>query len=1134
MTERVKVPDLAERAAAIDPRRSFIVQAPAGSGKTALLIQRYLRLLAHVDAPEEIVAMTFTRKAAGEMRERVLVALRVAHEDATADDDHARSVKELARAALARDRECGWELLSNPSRLRIQTIDALCASLARQMPLLSGFGAVPSMTDDASELHRLAARETLALLEADAQWTASIERLVGHLDNRLPEIEQLLADMLARRDQWLRHVYREGDSASQRQSLEAALAQAGVSALRALNAALSPDERAEMFVLAQFAAGNLTRRPGDEWSGWLDAGDIETIDVTALPRWRAWVSVLLTQKDEWRRQLDVRCGFPPATRAPDARARALYQDMKRRGEALLTRLADADAVHTALQEVRASPPPHYTDAQWAIMRALFELLPLAVAQLQVVFRDRGEVDFTEVAQAALRALGEPQAPTDLALALDYRIRHLLVDEFQDTSLTQFALLERLTTGWQPGEGRTLFLVGDPMQSIYRFREAEVGLFLRARERGIGDLRPESLVLSANFRSTSAVVDWVNQTFTHVLPRQEDASLGAIAYRASAAVNDAHRDSGVEIHAITGDDPRLEAARVLAIVRSERERAPEDRVVVLVQARPHLAHILPALKVAGLRYRAIEIEQLGHRSVIQDLLALTRALLHPADRIAWLAILRAPWCGLTLADLHVLGDDRDVPICAAIDDDARCARLSEDGWARLQRVRAVLREARAQRMRGGLSRYVERTWLALGAPAALDDATDLEDARVYFDLIEAMDQGGALDLDRLAQEAASLFAVPDLAADDRLQVMTVHKAKGLEFDVVVLAGLGRRARSEGRRLLLWAETSGMRREASLLLAPIPHSVEESEPIYAYLRRLERRKAQLEAGRLLYVAATRARSRLHIVAQTPIVQTDAGPRAKAPNGGCLLRELWPQVAEYFDAQARAMGSVATIERAPATAPVLQRIPGDWLPPMPPPAVRISANAPEVGEEAIEFVWASDTARHVGTVVHRMLRHIAHSGVHRWDRTRVTGARASYRLALLRLGVVEGELEAAADRVESALLGVLDDARGRWLLDDAHQDAHCEYALTGWNGQRAINVVLDRTFVDSDGVRWIVDYKVGVHAGADVEAFLDNEQARYRAQLERYAAIIQTLDTRPIRLGLYFPLMRGWRAWAPPERG
>src|SRR5688572_18366621 len=161
------IADFTARRRALDPAGSFIVQAPAGSGKTELLIQRYLCLLAHVEHPEEIIAVTFTKKAAGEMRERVLEALEHARAGKTPATEHEKLTLDLAAAAMARDIAQGWQIADNPSRLRIQTIDSLCAALTRQMPLLSRFGAQPESIEDASALYLEAARSTVALVESD-------------------------------------------------------------------------------------------------------------------------------------------------------------------------------------------------------------------------------------------------------------------------------------------------------------------------------------------------------------------------------------------------------------------------------------------------------------------------------------------------------------------------------------------------------------------------------------------------------------------------------------------------------------------------------------------------------------------------------------------------------------------------------------------------------------------------------------------------------------------------------------------------------------------------------------------------------------------------------------------------------
>lgn len=1133
MSER-QIADAGEREHALDPAQSFIVQAPAGSGKTGLLIQRYLRLMTTVSAPEEVLAITFTRKAAGEMRARVLEALQRARSGTVAQQDHDRKTLELAGAVLRHADAQGWELLENASRLRIQTIDALCASLTRQMPVLSHFGAPPSVSEDARELYRLAARETLTL-RRQAPWPPAVERLLRHLDNNLALVEGLLADMLARRDQWLRHVARAGATADARPILEQALARVVSDALAGLRRHIADANATEILALARYAAANLREAGADsEILDCLDLALLPAGDAGDLPAWRGLAALLLKADGEWRKSFNKDIGFPAPSTARHAEGKARCQAMKARAEALIADLSTTPGLHEHLRGVRALPPVRYSMDQWEVMRSLIELLPTAVAHLKVVFSGRGQVDFTEVAQASVRALGTSDEPTDLALSLDYRLRHILVDEFQDTSLSQYDLLAGLTAGWQPGDGRTLFLVGDPMQSIYRFREAEVGLFLRARHTGIGQVALTPLTLRVNFRSRRPIVEWVNETFVRVLPREEDLTTGAVPYTPSVAFHDAHSADGVFVHPVLDEAPTAEASRVVALVQAARTRDPQGTIAILVQARTHLTHVLPALKAAGLAYRAIDIEQLGQRPLVQDLLALTRALLHPADRVAWLAVLRAPWCGLTLADLVVLAGDPRRVICEAMTDDSLQAALSDDARRRLGRVAPVLLEARQRRRRLPLRRWVEAAWLRLGGPACTDKPGDLEDARVFFELLEELDEAGDLpELPRLIERVEQLFALPDADASDSLQVMTVHKAKGLEFDTVIITGLARAQRGDDKRLLMWMERPRTDGQSDLLLAPVAPIGADQDPIYAYIGAIDRRKGGHETGRLLYVAATRARSQLHLLAQAVVDEVDGRRCVKAPRKGCLLQQLWPVVEPVFvqAAARREAGTVQAIAAGTSGPPAMRRLAVDWQLPPPPAGVSGAVVAPaparEDSREAVEFRWATDTARHVGTVVHRMLRQIAEQGVTHWDAARVRARRGIYRAVLAQLGVPEAGLKPAVERVETALMQVLADSRGRWLLDNTHAESRCEFALTGIIKDKPVNIIVDRTFI-ANGVRWIVDYKVGAHEGTEVDAFLDNERLRYAPQLERYRSLFTEMESRPIRLGLYFPLLQGWREW------
>ncbi len=196
------IADSAARLRALDVSQSFIVQAPAGSGKTELLIQRYLKLLETVETPDAVVAITFTRKAAGEMRSRVMEALRTARSGVEPEAEHERLTFQIARQVLEHERRLEWNLLQNPARLRIETIDALCAAITRRMPWLSRFGAMPEISEKAQDLYREAARNTLGHLERDTRrWPICCCIWTTIFKGRA----QLIGQMLEKRDQWLRH-----------------------------------------------------------------------------------------------------------------------------------------------------------------------------------------------------------------------------------------------------------------------------------------------------------------------------------------------------------------------------------------------------------------------------------------------------------------------------------------------------------------------------------------------------------------------------------------------------------------------------------------------------------------------------------------------------------------------------------------------------------------------------------------------------------------------------------------------------------------------------------------------------------------------------------------------------------------
>jgi len=1081
--------DEPQRKEALDPTRSFTVRAPAGSGKTELLIQRYLRLLAVVNKPESIVAITFTRKAAGEMLDRILAALRDAKQETPVEKPHLQTTRQLALAVLERDRELAWELLDHPGRLRVQTIDSLCMSITGEMPWLARLGGMPRVEEDARQLYEEAAH--LSLLDGSPAFQQALTTLLRHLDNNTTHARELIASMLAKRDQWMKLML--ADDYQARQDLEQALADTVIDGLAAVEGLVPHDQRETWMDLTRFTS----KLDFAKWPG------IATVDVGV---WRRLAGVVLTGGADWRKRkgLTVKCGFPPGSDV-----------QKNRCTDLIAVLEQREGLRDALARLRRLPPPRYTDEQWDVLRALLRTLKLAVAQLQMVFRAERVIDFMELGIAARDALGQIDNPTEVAYRIDSRIEHLLVDEFQDTSRAQFELLQQLTGGWQPCDGRTLFLVGDPMQSIYRFRQAEVGLFGEVERKGIGDLSLEPLHLRLNRRSGPAIVERVNALFTDSFPKTVDDQTGAVPYTDSQAAQTGDGDVVTLDGFVEGED-QLEASCVIRRIDEARREDPNGSIAILVRARSHLFAITGALKTAALPFSAVDIDSLAERSVVRDLLALTRALLNPADRVAWLSILRAPWCGLTLADLEALVRERlSTGVWECLQD---VHALSDDGQARATRLRDIVQAAFAEQGRWPLRRWVELVWMKLGGPACLDGESALQDAKAYFDLLEASQSGADLrDFDRFENRVAELYAQPENPASAGLQVMTIHKAKGLEFDTVIVPGLGRHSKLEDKPLILFHEwREGDHFEC--LMAPIDETRAEPDALYRYLRDIERQKDKWERARQLYVAATRAKKRLHLMGHARLDRTGE-PK---PASDSMLADLWPALSIEEVDRFRRNTAIAPVAAQPPES-VLRRLPDSWhLPHLPTPVEWQSAAAPYAEPHEPTFEWVGESLRHAGTVVHAFLQRMPNVDAEPPDA-------AVIRRSLTHAGVSPLDLEATAQRVRQALARIRTSRRGRWILEP-HEDSHTEYAVTGVVNGEVVRGLVDRTFIDA-GIRWIIDFKTSAHEGGNLEAFLDEQQRRYSDQMERYARILTALGT-PVKVGLYFPLLDEWREWSPKK--
>ena len=425
--------------------------------------------------------------------------------------------------------------------------------------------------------------------------------------------------------------------------------------------------------------------------------------------------------------------------------------------------------------------------------------------------------------------------------------------------------------------------------------------------------------------------------------------------------------------------------------------------------------------------------------------------------------------------------------------------------------------------------VERVWLALGGPSACAHESELASARRFLLALDQEDRkrlrGRPLDFEALMNR----LHAQDAARPGAVSLMTIHGAKGLEFDHVFILGVGRRGRGDDPRLLNWLELPRAQGDDHLVMAPIrvrdEDSDAESDSINPYIDLLHRERLRNERARLAYVALTRARRSLHLYLHPRRRDVDGETEFNA-DARSLLHCLWPALGSdmgglpVIDA-----GRADATEIDPATTQRRQRLTRRFTPPTPPGDVMARGELLPVDEpEDLEFNWARQTARRVGTVVHEALERFGHGSLPRAEDLPALRARLESRLQAL--GVEAAAARAGAERALTALRGTLDDPRGRWLFDASHREAHSELALTGLRGGQIVNAVIDRTFIAADGVRWVVDFKTSPHEGGDLAEFLEAEARRYEPQLRRYVHLARGLGPEPVRAGLYFPLLAAWR--------
>jgi ATP-dependent helicase/nuclease subunit A len=1133
--------DQEAREQALDPRRSFHLEAPAGSGKTSVLLARFLTLLARVDAPEELLALTFTRKAAGELRTRVMQLLRAGAElkpDASPMDRRLVDLAQEVFRHFSRKQVPLQEILA-PERLPVMTFHGFCARLLALAPQEAGLSLEFRLVEgqDAEWLKQDALEELRRRLAArpasDPARRALVSRLV-RLNNNWPRLTGELRTLLDRRDtlqDFLALVRESRDPGSYATLMTSRLAAALASDLAALAGGLAASDLGRAWPefwrylhdhQAPLAAALPPEPPGAE--------------LADLPVWQRLAQAILTQKGGVRKRFGQGDGFPPRFSG------GVWDEALR---ALPPRFFDL------LARYRDLPPEPVFTGEVTGLQDLLLLLWEALAVYGELCRRQGVLDFIDLEMAALKLLAAESLSGLLSL-LDWRLQHLLVDEFQDTSENQKILLCRLLSGWEAELGRTLTVVGDPKQSIYGWRRAKLSLFLEAR-RGLRcesdfTFPLESLSLTTNFRASRRLINWVNQVFgdTVMAPGREAEGL---VFQAASPAPAAPEGEAPHLALFVDDDKpaaRQTEARWLArrLMQALQEQPAGDTIGVLLFARTHLKAYLEALQEAGLSVRVREGLKLADSRAVQHLHNLARALVRPHDDLAWAGLLAGPWGPQSLAAVAQ----------AAL---AQGSLWSEKlrSWTEtaacpppVQQCTAALLQAQQQTGRRPLHEIIRDFLLAADAwtgIAAWEGPPGVANARMYLELLARAESGLPETTYQKADfHLAEAYQPPDPRAQDSpIELMTVHGAKGLEFDRVFLPYLDWQPLAKGGRTpppFLLEEIPGA--AYGLALAP-PYEQKTPSLLYRSLKNLQDRRVLAEARRVFYVAATRARKQLFLSGVCGLAG-DGAPRvpAQSPLGWLwehyqpgflpfeqpvvlpdpeLRVELFEGLPETDRLPAALVDLPEPLRFAPEPAPYVlvfpsQLVKDERLAPDP-------AFAPEDGSDAAltePLPAAADlVARLRGEVMHRLLE------------TAALGKAlpaAPGVAAALRHGGLEPETAALlAPEILAEAEACLGDPFLARLLSPALPKSQSEWRLEDAPGEGLIRRgQIDRLAHDGKDW-WLVDYKTSrPPEGGDWQAFATAEAAKYRPQLLAYrdmAAKALGLAPEAVRAALYFTACR-----------
>ncbi|MBD3587237.1 UvrD-helicase domain-containing protein [Salinimonas sp. HHU 13199] len=1090
-----------------------LLDASAGTGKTSELVKRTLQAYLAVSTPDQVLDLTFTNKAASEMRQRIISELKNADLETFVESTHEKEMRSLATKVLARDKALGWDILKNPNQLEIKTFDSLCSSIVSQVPLTSKVGGAAVVADNPTSIYKLAADELLRDYKKDCAWSSNVRRLLQHVNHNFETASSMLVELLGSRDQWLPIILEAKNTAERRAALEK-------NNLKLLNVIFTPFIRAckeiesEIIQVIEYAYSNAVEPLREALKPLVGVSILpETVsNHSDLTIYQSLLDYFVSKsgRPSFYKKLNKTKGFPAITAFKESEQKSIAEMHNENAKEVIQYLQDSN-LQMWLPAMCKANDYRFCEQEWELLDSLISLLPLLAARLLLVFKNTGRIDFVQMAASASAALGEIDSPTNLALKLDNKYKHILVDEFQDCNLTQVELLTKLTFGWEKGDGRSMFLVGDKKQSIYMFRGSNVSVFSLVAINGINEIKFNVRRLENNFRSQACLVGWINDVFEPAFGCCEDIVTGATRFHPSFARKAPLEGSPVEVELF---DERgglvTEASYICQQIDLIKEMDPAASIAVLARTRNDLSAITEAFRDNDVGHRAVDIHKLSRQASIIDLTVLTRSVSHVADRTAWIGLLRSPMVGLSIGELELVvkGERGYVTpgelIIDLLQNDTIISQLQKGSQTRIKKLLRVIEQSIGQLERKTLSDIVKGAYYELNGLSTLKSEAELKNIDAFFKMLRKFDSNG-FELELFENEIDRLYAI-DQKSTGSVSIMTIHKAKGLEFDYVFVPGSHKSIRGDTARLIDSDTLLSSNGLPTPVVAPSTETGVKESRINEMIRGFSKVKKSLEAVRTAYVALTRAKKKMFITGL-------ADPKKEELRfaGTSILAIINNRLPEGLTVgQGGEMSSSDTRPKRTIIANVI-------TPPLPENNVLAQYRGlTNVCNEVLpEFDWCRDINRCTGVVLHQALEDMAKHGIDSYFKGGIEHKRAKYSSQFKQLGLNVRLIHKAIQKLEHQLSYLQKDDTIYWLLQP-RPSSETEVGFILKDGGKRKLKRIDHTFVD-DGVRYFFDFKTSEpNPGEGTSKFVARMLSQYERKMKQYRQCFP--NEKYVRGGLY----------------